>query len=151
MAIRDWIIGTAGAALIVAAIALLALVRPAEPVDPDSIEVPQLTLVEPSDGAEISGPLTLVFEPGTSIRPGPAGWESGPLHLHVFLNDQDLMPARNDIRPLEDGRYVWDLPRLQPGEYEIQVVWALDTHGGVRARGGGGGGARRGGGGGLAR
>lgn len=128
---KDSLIGVAGAALIVMAIAVLLFGRSAEAPDPESIEVPQLTLFEPLDGADVDGPLSLVFAPGARISPGPTGWEVGPLHLHALLNGQELMPGRTDIRMLDDGRYRWDLPRLEAGEYEIRIVWALDDHGSI--------------------
>lgn len=94
---------------------------------------PAVALVEPTAGATLPGPLVLVFETEEELMPQPAGWGAGGFHLHLQLDDLELMPATADIEPLGSGRYRWTVGRLEPGPHRLRLFWSDAEHRPVEA------------------
>lgn len=90
--------------------------------------VPALTLIEPAASATVSQPVTLLFDAGGRLMPGPSGWTSGARHVHVRVDDAELMPGAGDIQPVQGTRYRWVLPRLPTGEHRLQLFWSDEAH-----------------------
>jgi hypothetical protein len=90
--------------------------------------VPRLTMVQPSSGALISGPVHFVFDVPVAIEQHPGGWGTGDLHIHLEVNGREFMPSPRDIMRLPTGMYRWTLPGLPPGDHEVRLFWAGPDH-----------------------
>jgi hypothetical protein len=91
---------------------------------------PQLTLVEPAPGALVDQPVQLVFDVDRArIRIGPGGWGYGTMHLHVMIDDFEVMPGPDDIEYVgSPSRYRWTLPATRPGERTLRLIWSDLQH-----------------------
>lgn len=90
--------------------------------------VPQLTLIEPTDGAVVGQPLELLFEAPARLGMGPGGWGTRRLHLHALVDGVEIMPAATDIQAVGENRYRWVLSNISPGRHEIRLQWAGLDH-----------------------
>ena len=90
--------------------------------------IPAIELISPASDTTISAPLILVFEPNTELRLQPTGWGAGRNHLHVRLDETEIMPGARDIEHLGDGRYQWTVPEARPGTYTLQLIWSGPDH-----------------------
>lgn len=90
---------------------------------------PAIAVLEPRDGAELSGRVALVFDAGTPMRQGPAGWvAAGRYHLHALVDGTEVMAAPDEVQPLGGTRYRWTLPPLPAGERRITLRWSGPDH-----------------------
>lgn len=92
--------------------------------------VPQLRTLAPGSGDTVSNPVLLEFATAAPLRLSAAGWTAGDLHLHVMVDDDEIMPAAADIEA-RDSTYTWQLPTLRPGERRLFLTWAGRRHGNV--------------------
>jgi hypothetical protein len=90
---------------------------------------PRISVVEPREGATVSGPVAVVFDAGEELRPSPAGWTAGDrYHLHAEIDGTELMAAPGEVQPLGGTRYRWVLPALPAGEHRIRLRWSDADH-----------------------
>jgi hypothetical protein len=97
---------------------------------PRTPAIPQLTLVEPSPGEVVDQPLVVIFDvAGARIRIGPGGWGYGTLHLHVWVDELEIMPGPDDIEYVgPPARYRWTLSPVAPGERALRIGWSDIRH-----------------------
>ena len=95
-------------------------------------DAPALMLLSPSTGDTVASPVRLRFTAGDRLRLGPMGWASDDLHLHVYVDGREIMPAAADIAAADDGTFGWHLP-LEPGVRRVRLQWAGMDHGAVTA------------------
>jgi len=93
-----------------------------------STGVPSLVLIEPQAGDTVGRPLVLRFTAGNELALGGMGWASNDLHLHVYVDGTEIMPAAADIRDAGDGTFLWTLP-VESGMRRVQLRWAGMDHG----------------------
>jgi hypothetical protein len=94
---------------------------------------PTLTIVEPTDGATVTGAFPVVFRPGGELRQTPAGWTlAGRYHLHASVDETELMAAPQDVQSLGNGRYRWTVPALSAGGHRLVLRWAGPNHSPLR-------------------
>ena len=103
------------------------------PEDGAAPAVPTLTILAPEATDSLVQPLTLVFDAGTTLQQGPAGWTADERHVHVRVGTTELMPGPGEVQPLGEGRYRWTLPRLPSGEHSVQLFWSDPAHRPLRA------------------
>lgn len=128
---RAWDRVYGGVAAAMVALALFFLIRggpadtgaPAAPAPP-----PALTLLEPRDGAEVSGPLSVVFDAGVALEAGPMGPHSGGRHVHLRVAGTELMAGTADVKPVGGTRYRWTISALPAGEHSLQLLWSDAAH-----------------------
>lgn len=89
--------------------------------------LPAIELLSPAADTTATTPLVLVFDPNAELRLHPTGWGAGRNHLHVKLNDTEIMPGARDIEDLGNGRYRWTV-QAAPGTYRLQMVWSGPDH-----------------------
>jgi hypothetical protein len=126
---RDLLFGMVGGAMVLLAVVLLFVGGPRDTgAGAPQSEAPQLELLAPAAGAELSGPLAVDFRfPGTLSR-NPGGWGTGDLHIHLEINGREYMPSPRDIQPLEGDVYRWTLPPLPTGTHALRLFWAGPDH-----------------------
>jgi hypothetical protein len=90
--------------------------------------VPTLRILSPQTRTLATQPLTLVFDAGTPLRPGPMGWSAGGRHVHVRVGGNELMGGVGDLQPEGGSRYRWTLPRLPSGIQRVQLFWSDASH-----------------------
>lgn len=110
-------------------LALFFLVR-GGPADTGAAQggAPQLAVVEPREGAEVTLPLGVVFDAGTRLQLGPMGWNAGGRHVHLRVGGTELMAGTADVTPLGANRYRWNVPTLPSGEQTLQLTWSDEAH-----------------------
>lgn len=96
--------------------------------EPGSGGAAELSILRPADGAEVTGPVELVFQTDAPLELGPRGWMADDLHLHASLDERDLMPAAADIEPVGTGRFRWLLPAPGPGAHVLRLYWSDLSH-----------------------
>jgi hypothetical protein len=89
---------------------------------------PPLVLLDPVEGAIVTGRVALTFEVPVELRRSRDGWENGGFHVHAGVDGQELMPGRTDIERLPGNRYRWTLPPLPPGERTLRLFWSDARH-----------------------
>ncbi|CAN5861498.1 hypothetical protein BH23GEM3_BH23GEM3_07440 [soil metagenome] len=89
---------------------------------------PEIVLLEPTNGATVSGPLELVFEAEAELRRGPGGWQSGPFHIHAAIDEREIMPGGDDIRRVSGIRYIWTIRSIPPGQRTLRLFWSDHRH-----------------------
>lgn len=94
---------------------------------PTQDSIPSIRLLSPAGDTTVSTTFALVFEPGTQLRLLPTGWGAGRNHIHVRLNETEIMPAARDIEDLGNGRYRWTV-QTPPGTYALQMIWSGPDH-----------------------
>lgn len=96
-------------------------------------EPPAITVLEPADGAVVSGAFPVVFRPGGELRQTPAGWTlAGRYHLHASVDETELMAGPQDVQALGGGRYRWTIPALPAGGHRLVLRWAGPSHAPLR-------------------
>jgi hypothetical protein len=95
--------------------------------------VPPLSVLAPADGDSVRNPVALEFVTPAALRSGIDGWTADDLHLHLMVDDVELMPAAADITPA-DSAFVWRLPPLDPGSHRLYLTWAGRHHGNLQGR-----------------
>ena len=93
-----------------------------------SAQPAQLTIVEPTDSAQVAAPLEITFATMAPLHITPMGWQSGQLHLHAVIDGTDVMPGALDIRALGQGRFRWRLKTVAAGSHDVRLVWARPDH-----------------------
>jgi hypothetical protein len=128
--IDNRILGVLGGAMLLAA--LMLFVTGVGDIGQGAVEgagPPRLGLVDPADGAVVTGRLRLVFrverERLTSM---PTGWGVGGHHVHAEINGQELMPAASDISRQAGESYIWMLPELPLGDVSVRLIWSDSRH-----------------------
>lgn len=90
---------------------------------------PALTLVRPAAGAVLDdSTLVVEFVSEKPLRIAPSGWGTDSLHLHLALDQREIMPAPRDIRTIGERRYVWVLARPDAGSHTIRLFWSGPDH-----------------------
>lgn len=95
--------------------------------------VPELSIRSPQPGDTLTNPVTVEFVTPAPLELGPAGWVARDMHLHIMVDDVELMPAAADIQPAGAG-FVWTLPQLEPGTHRLYLTWAGRHHGNLRGQ-----------------
>jgi len=131
--VADRAYGAVAAVLVALALFFLFRGGPADGDASRSAAPPTLTLLEPRDGAEASGPLAVVFDAGVALDPGPMGPNAGGRHVHLRVAGTELMAGTADIQPLGGTRYRWAIPALPAGEQTLQLLWSDAAHQPLRA------------------
>jgi len=93
-----------------------------------SLGVPSLVVIEPGAGDTIASPAVIRFTAGNDLALGGMGWASNDLHLHIYVDGTEIMPAAADIQDAGDGTFLWTLP-VEPGTRTLQLKWAGLDHG----------------------
>lgn len=97
--------------------------------------VPLVSLVSPARGSVVDQPVTLEFETDAPLARDATGWSADRLHLHVLIGATEVMPGPADVQPLGGGRFRWTLPRVEPGQYPVRILWSDENHQPIRAGG----------------
>ena len=122
----DLLLGVIGGAMVVFALVAVTLGRDAS--EPPVVTPPAVSVLSPATGSASGSRLEIVFRTAEEIHPSPTGWGTGELHLHLSLDGQEIMPARESIEPLQPDVYRWVLPAVPAGEHEIRFFWADGAH-----------------------
>jgi hypothetical protein len=119
-----------GAMLLLAAVFLVRSFLPggSDTGTPPAAPVPALAILSPAPGAEVEQPLEVVFDAGTELTLGPAGWEADGRHVHLFAGGTEVMAGATDVARLRGTRYRWTLPRLPAGETSLRLTWSGADH-----------------------
>lgn len=126
---RDRVLGAVGGIMILLAIFLLVAGGERDTGRaPAARSAPELEILEPLHGEEVSGPLRIVFRLPATLRRSTAGWSAGDLHLHLEIDGREYMPGARDISLLPGGGYAWTLPGLPPGPRTLRLFWAGPDH-----------------------
>jgi hypothetical protein len=126
--IPDLVLGALGVGMMM--LALVVLIQGGEE-DAGSRPLPAppaVALLEPAPGAAVGGPLSIVFRVEGELVQQPAGWGIGGFHLHLRLDDLELMPSRSDVEALRAGSYRWTVGRLEPGSHRLRLFWSDSGH-----------------------
>ena len=89
---------------------------------------PQITLLEPTEGEQLAGPVPVVFQLPGRLQPGAGGWHVGQFHVHASVDGAEFMPGPADIRPVGTYQYRWTLPSLPPGSRTVRLLWSGPDH-----------------------
>jgi hypothetical protein len=125
--LRDRLLGLLGGAMVLGALVLL-LMGGERDTGAAPSAVPRLTMVQPTAGALLSGPVHFVFDVPVEIAQHPGGWGTGDLHVHLEVNGREYMPSPRDIARLPSGMYRWTLPGLPAGDHQVRLFWAGPDH-----------------------
>jgi hypothetical protein len=124
---RDRLLGILGGAMVLGALILL-LLGGERDTGARTFATPPITMVQPTSGALVTGPVHFVFDVPVEIGQHPGGWGTGDLHIHLEVNGREFMPSPRDIVRLPSGMYRWTLPGLPPGDHEVRLFWAGPDH-----------------------
>lgn len=102
-------------------------------VDSAGAGMPPLRVLAPAHGDTVRNPVALEFATPARLEPGAAGWMADDMHLHLIVDDVELMPAAADITAA-DSSFVWRLPPLEPGSHRLHLTWAGRHHGNLPGR-----------------
>ncbi len=126
--LRDRVLGIAGGAMLVAALAVLVAGGPGDDGQAVAGVPSPLVLISPVDGAAVAGPVELVFTAsGADLAPNPTGWGAEGFHVHAELDGVERMPAMADIRRMGD-RYAWTLADPPTGAITVRLLWSDSRH-----------------------
>src|SRR5690242_7056219 len=117
-----------GIALLLIALAVFFALRGGASDGATTTAVPTLRILEPSEPTLVTQPLTVRFDAGVVLQPGPMGWTAGGRHVHVRVGETELMSGGADLRPEGGTRYRWTLPRLPSGDERLQLYWSDAQH-----------------------
>lgn len=88
----------------------------------------EIVLLRPAQGAEVSGPVELIFETPAPLTLGPRGWMAGEHHLHASVDGRELMPGAAEVESVGAQRFRWVIPPLEPGERTLRLYWSDPSH-----------------------
>lgn len=117
------VIGIALTCVLLVGLAYLANQRKAADAEP----APQLTILTPADGAALDSPLVIRFVSTRPLELKPSGWGYRSLHLHVWVDSIQLMPAASEIIA-DSSQYRWLLPGVSRGRKRLHLGWADQAH-----------------------
>ncbi|AUW60613.1 hypothetical protein C1T17_20615 (plasmid) [Sphingobium sp. SCG-1] len=94
-----------------------------------STDTPPLKIVGPIDGATIGQRVAVVFEGPAQLSKYTMDNPEAAAHLHIALDDTELMPMGEQLISLGAKQYVFifDLP-TKPGRHTISLYWADRLH-----------------------
>jgi hypothetical protein len=95
--------------------------------------VPSLTVLAPSEQAFVDSPLVVRFRSTRPLGLTSAGWGTGQLHLHAWVNGVQIMPAAADIRSDQTGAYEWVVNQATRGRTQLWLGWADAAHRAITA------------------
>ena len=101
---------------------------PSDGESPPAAAVPALVLESPGDGEVIDQPAAIVFRTTARMERDAMGPVSEGRHLHLMVGETEVMAGPSDIAELGGGRYRWPIPRVEPGEYKVRVLWSGTDH-----------------------
>lgn len=92
-------------------------------------DTPALKIIAPVDGATIGQRVAVVFEGPAQLLKYTMDNPEAPAHLHIALDDTELMPIGEQLISLGETQYVFtfDLP-AKPGKHKIYLYWADRNH-----------------------
>lgn len=92
-------------------------------------ELPALKILLPQSGNTIGERVAFVFQADDNIAEMTMSSANPSVHLHVAMDETELMPMADQLIQLGDGRYlyVFDLP-AKPGRHTIRLYWADPQH-----------------------
>lgn len=103
----------------------------AKPVVTKSSEVqaPMLKLLMPRNGDRVAGQMAIVIETDADLGETTMSAAKIGTHLHIRLDDNSMMPMREQFFSVGGNRYVYlfDLP-VTPGKHQVSVYWAGGDH-----------------------
>ncbi len=127
--VADRLLGVAGGAMILLAVVLFFIGGESDGAQTEVVEAPAVELVQPQHGATLrTERLLLVFRVEGEFGPRPGGWGNESMHLHLALDDAELMPGPPDIERLPSGLFRWTLPRPAPGLHTVRLFWSGPDH-----------------------
>jgi hypothetical protein len=89
---------------------------------------PQITLVAPASGEQVSGRVPVVFQLPLRLQQGAGGWHVGQFHMHASIDGAEFMPGPADIQPVGTYQYQWTFPPLPPGSRTVRLFWSGPDH-----------------------
>ena len=91
--------------------------------------VPTLSIISPKMNEAVDSPLVVRFTASTPVALRPTGWGVANLHLHAWVNDQQIMPAAADIHDLGAMMYEWKMPAVgRDRAIRLHLGWADMAH-----------------------
>jgi hypothetical protein len=90
--------------------------------------VPALVLESPQDGEVLDQPAAVVFRTTAKMEQDAMGLVSEGRHLHLSVGGTELMAGPRDITEISPGRYRWPIPKMEPGAYDVRVLWSGADH-----------------------
>lgn len=99
------------------------------PRDAIAVSVPAIRIIQPAHGDEVDNPVTVTFTTTSALELTRSGWSARDMHLHLMVDDLELMPAAADITIVGDSTFAWRLPHLEAGSRRIYLTWAGRHHG----------------------
>jgi hypothetical protein len=89
---------------------------------------PELHILEPGESDVVGRPVLLRFRTTAPLEIGRGGWGAGPFHVHVHVDDREIMPGADDIVPLGNAEYRWTLSHIEPGTRTLRLTWSDAAH-----------------------
>jgi hypothetical protein len=91
--------------------------------------LPPLKIVAPAEGAIIGQRVAVVFEGPPQLSKFTMDNPKAVVHLHIALDDLELMPMGEQLIGLGGNRYtfIFDLP-AKPGKHMLSLYWADQQH-----------------------
>lgn len=127
-AVADRILGILGAAMVIAALVVLIRGGPTDTSAPTA-PPPPIRVVQPTQGATVSGPFLIVFRvENAEMTQGADGWGLAGMHLHIEVDGTSFMPAPTDITRSSDGSYRWTFADLGQGPHDLRLYWSDMNH-----------------------
>lgn len=126
--VADRILGLLGGGMVLAAVVLLLVGGEPDTGATSVLAAPAIELIQPRDGAAVSGRPNLVFSVPQDLQRKPGGWGLDSVHLHLELDGREFMPGPSDIERLPTGHYRWTLPPLDPGAHALRLYWSGPDH-----------------------
>lgn len=90
---------------------------------------PLLKLLMPRNGDRVEGQMAIVIETDADLGETTMSAAKIGTHLHIRLDDNSIMPMREQFFSVGGNRYVYlfDLP-VTPGKHQVSVYWAGGDH-----------------------
>ena len=91
--------------------------------------VPKLIIESPKMSEVLDSPLVVRFSASPALQLRSTGWGIGGLHLHAWLNDQQIMPAADEIKEVGDRTYEWQMRSITRARaIHLHLGWADMAH-----------------------
>ncbi len=93
------------------------------------VQTPMLKLLMPRNGDRVEGQMAIVIETDADLGETTMSAAKIGTHLHIRLDDNSMMPTREQFFSVGGNRYVYllDLP-VPPGKHQVSVYWAGGDH-----------------------